>query len=85
LCVLKSSVSQRLYLQFLLLFLTDLEGHEECQSMRQIFNLDDKHALVRENNKTRIVKRSDIKQEPFKFTKILAGIEVNHSKVLDER
>jgi len=41
--------------------------------------------LVRENTRTRIVKNGDIQQEPFKFIKVVAGIEVNHSKILEEK
>jgi hypothetical protein len=41
--------------------------------------------LVRENTRTRIVKNGDIQQESFKFIKVVAGIEVNHSKILEEK
>ena len=59
--------------------------HEECHTLRQIFYLDKKNMLVRENTRTRIVKNGDIQQEPFKFIKVVAGIEVNHSKILEEK
>jgi hypothetical protein len=60
-------------------------GHEECHTLRQIFYLDEKNVLVRENTRTRIVKNGDIQQESFKFIKVVAGIEVNHSKILEEK
>ena len=57
---------------------------KSCRSLRQIFYLDGKNALVRENDRTRIVKLKEINQETFNFATMYARVTVNHSNVLAE-
>jgi hypothetical protein len=59
-------------------------GSDTCRTLRQLIKLNGDIALIREHYQTRIIMLNEISQETIDFAILQAGIQINHSSVIDQ-